>query len=357
MPCPGHLAQTARRSTMATSASVPPPRSRSPTDRSSSEKRQFRTDPSAVNRSRLHVPQKGWVTLEMRPISPRPSTKRKRSAGARPGPRSTARSGHSAEIVRWTSSPETSWWRAQAPCASRGMNSMNRTTRPVSRANFAKSRTSSSFCPLSSTTLTLSGVRPAASAASMAASTVASWPRRRIEPKRSARSESQLMLTRRRPAAASWSATGASSMPLVVRDRSSSPSAASLRTRSLRPARTRGSPPVSLMDRTPSRRATSATRTISSKESRSDRGRNVIPRSGMQYVHRRLHRSVTEIRRSSWIRPKESTKGPSVGIDPSGATPAAGRRPPGPAESVTGTPVMAAPFRSGPLRPPAGRDR
>ena len=60
------------------------------------------------------------------------------------------------------------------------MNSMNRTMRPVSRAKEAKSRISSSFWPRSSTTLTLSGVRPAFSAASMASRTTSRFPRRRI---------------------------------------------------------------------------------------------------------------------------------------------------------------------------------
>lgn len=38
--------------------------------------------PSAVRCSRLHLPEKGWVTVEINPISPRPSPNRNRSAGA-----------------------------------------------------------------------------------------------------------------------------------------------------------------------------------------------------------------------------------------------------------------------------------
>ena len=68
----------------ASSASVPPVRSRSRTACSSSENRQLRTAPSAVSRSRSQVPQNGSVTLEMSPISPTPSVKRNRSAGAAP---------------------------------------------------------------------------------------------------------------------------------------------------------------------------------------------------------------------------------------------------------------------------------
>jgi len=61
---------------------VRPSRIRSRSECSSSENKQFRIAPSAVSRSRLHVPQKGCVTLEMSPISPWPSTNANRSAGA-----------------------------------------------------------------------------------------------------------------------------------------------------------------------------------------------------------------------------------------------------------------------------------
>ena len=130
---------------------------------------------------------------------------------------------------------------------------MNRTIRPVSRAKAAKSRISSSLRPRTSTTFTLSGASPAASAASMAARTTARSPRRRIAANRSARSESQLTFTRRSPAppaagrrvapAASrwWSWRGRRSprSPVGPRDRDS-------------PRRTSGSPPVSRTEVTPS---------------------------------------------------------------------------------------------------------
>ena len=68
--------------------------------------------------------------------------------------------------------------------ASSGMNSMNRTMRPVSRAKPARSMISSSLTPAITTTLTFTGASPACSAASIASSTVASTPRRRIAAKR-----------------------------------------------------------------------------------------------------------------------------------------------------------------------------
>ena len=116
--------------------------------------------------------------------------------------------------------------------------------------------TSSSFTPASRTTLTLSGVSPAASAASMAFRTTARSPRRRIWAKRSGRNESQLMLTRIRPASASGRATATKPVPLVVRAMSSKPTAPSWRTSSTIPLRTRGSPPVRRTDMTPSPNAT-----------------------------------------------------------------------------------------------------
>ena len=114
--------------------------------------------------------------------------------------------GQRAEMRSKTSRPGTSRPRSQSPWASSGMNSMNRTMRPVARAKEAKSRISSSLRPRNSTTFTFNGVSPAASAASMARRTSLRVPRRRIAAKRSGRRESQLTFTRRRPAAASFAA-------------------------------------------------------------------------------------------------------------------------------------------------------
>src|SRR5438105_12102517 len=55
-------------------------------------------------------------------------------------------------------------------------------------------------------------------------------------------------------------------------------------------------------------------RTISSNVSTSLLGSHGSPSAGMQYVQRKLHLSVTEMRRSSAIRPNVSTSGPDCGV-------------------------------------------
>ena len=75
-----------------------------------------------------------------------------------------------------------------------------------------------------------------------------------------------------------------------------------------------GSPPVTFRLRTPSRTKIPSTRVSSSNVRISCFGSHASPSAGMQYVQRKLHRSVTEMRRSSAIRPYVSTRGPSRGI-------------------------------------------
>src|SRR5581483_3698459 len=113
------------------------------------------------------------------------------------------------------------------------------------------------------------------------------------------------------PAALSSAAWRARSTPFVVNATSSTPGMA-VRSpmRSERFARSRGSPPVSRSLRTPSFTKRRDRRTISSKESRSWEPRNLY-RSwyfsrGMQYGQRKLHRSMTDIRRSRIGRPNVS---------------------------------------------------
>ena len=127
--------------------------------------------------------------------------------------------------------------RSQVSSASRGMNSMNRTTRPVSRPKAARSTISSSLTPAITTTLIFTGASPAASAASIASRTFDSEPRRRTAAKRSGRNESQLMLTRFKPAATSSAAMRARPVPFEVIERSEKPTLPSLATRSTIPAR------------------------------------------------------------------------------------------------------------------------
>ena len=75
-----------------------------------------------------------------------------------------------------------------------------------------------------------------------------------------------------------------------------------------------GSPPVTLIDRTPSPTKMPSSRVDSSNVRISLFGSQASPSAGMQYVQRKLQRSVTETRRSSAIRPNESTSGPSPGV-------------------------------------------
>ena len=105
-------------------------------------------------------------------------------------------------------------------------------------------------------------------------------------------------------------------MPLVVnvisgRGRNEAVAA----TTSSRCLATNGSPPVnrtlvmpSLVTAMRSRRVSSSVRSSCSP------GNQSSPSAGMQYVQRRLQRSVSDTRRSVATRPKVSTIGPSVGI-------------------------------------------
>ncbi len=134
-------------------------------------------------------------------------------------------------------------------------------------------------------------------------------------------SESMLMFTRSRPAWRSSSATSRNVAPLVVIDRSGlwpasgdelsagTRSCASFDTSTGRCARTVGSPPVRRRPST-SKRSTKMRerRSISSNVRTSLRGTHCIPSSGMQYVQRKLQRSVTEMRRSRIVRPNGSTR-------------------------------------------------
>jgi hypothetical protein len=74
----------------------------------------------------------------------------------------------------------------------------------------------------------------------------------------------------------------------------------------------------------------------------------------MQYVQRKLHRSVTEMRRSRWTRPKPSTSGAvsvSTAVVPAVVATVAGRYSP---RSSSGSED---PRRNGPDRPPVFSQR
>ena len=130
---------------------------------------------------------------------------------------------------------------------------------------------------------------------------------------------SRLMLMRDRPAAFRSSAISRSVAPFVVNAMSmflpasgdfavlGTLSWASFSTNIGRCARTVGSPPVKRMLST-SNRCTQivASRSISSKVKIWSRSSHVMPSSGMQYVQRKLQRSVIEIRKSRTVRPNGS---------------------------------------------------
>ncbi len=117
-------------------------------------------------------------------------------------------------------------------------------------------------------------------------------------------------MTRRSPASRSERAfSGVSSEPFVVSARSRMPSIdASMAMSRSRSRRSSGSPPVSRIFSTPRAAKKRASRAISSNVSSSLRGKNAKSRPktsrGMQYVQRKLQRSVTEMRRSCNGRPR-----------------------------------------------------
>ncbi len=89
-----------------------------------------------------------------------------------------------------------------------------------------------------------------------------------------------------------------SSVAFVVSATLSMPGVATVRsTRPTRPLRTVGSPPVKRMCLMPSRAAHPMACSNSSSRRMLSWGRDTTPDSGMQYTQRRLHRSVSEMRR------------------------------------------------------------
>mmetsp|Transcript_5935 Transcript_5935/g.21183 ORF Transcript_5935/g.21183 Transcript_5935/m.21183 type:complete len:315 (-) Transcript_5935:277-1221(-) len=190
------------------------------------------------------------------------------------------------------------------------MYSMKRTSTGFVRVISTKSPTSSSLTPFITTTFTLTDGMPSATASSIDFST-RSKPCRRVSAANFlASSVSRLMLSPVTPAARSRGSRRDSTRPLVVMPSPCRPgSAASCAQMSMASRRTSGSPPVSRILVTPACTNSAARRTISSLVSRCDASDSVTPSAGMQYRHRRLHRSVSEMRRYVCSRPKESVSG------------------------------------------------
>jgi hypothetical protein len=309
MPWPGSLTATARCHRPASSASLAPARNGPRRSLSVRANRQLRTWPSAVSRTRSQLPQNGLVTDAITPTWAGPPSTRNVSAGA--DPRLSGSSGvraNSRLSAAKISSAVIISARFQPCCASSGICSMKRSSYPWSRQNLSSGAASSSFRSRISTALTLTGVRPASAAAASPSSTSGSRSRRASLRNVSGRTVSSDTLIRSSPASCSAPALRLSPMAFVVREISGRGRSAAVRaTMPTRPRRSSGSPPVNLTSRMPSRStATPISRITSSSVSSSGEGSQSSPSGGMQYAHRRLHRSVSDTRRSVAIRPKES---------------------------------------------------
>ncbi len=139
---------------------------------------------------------------------------------------------------------------------------------------------------------------PLSSAASTAASTRASPSSPVICSNTDGSSVSKLMFTRFSPACFSASIYLSKSRPFVVSAMSEIPARPFTSPISFtRFLRTSGSPPVKRIFFTPSDSIIRTTLKISSSVSTSSCGITATPCLGIQYLHRRLHLSVTEIRR------------------------------------------------------------
>mmetsp|Transcript_18576 Transcript_18576/g.57085 ORF Transcript_18576/g.57085 Transcript_18576/m.57085 type:complete len:348 (+) Transcript_18576:393-1436(+) len=282
-----------------------PWRRRSRRDTASSPKRQVLRAPSAVRRTRLQPPQKWCVIDEMMPTRP-PSKRHQRvvslgSSGAMGGNGSVG----SSRIVETISSALTRTDSFHS-FALNGIHSMKRTSTPVPRKCRTNSASWSSFWPRMTTQFTFT-LRPGNARASSMPSRTRSIVLAGLLVNRSnvaGRTESNDTFTLRSPASYSSSTYGlvffpfARATPFVVMPTLCTPSrdemASQIRARS---GRSVGSPPVSRTFVAPIRAKSRARRSISAVVSSfesSDRG---TPSAGMQYVHRKLHRSVSEIRR------------------------------------------------------------
>src|SRR3954451_24089695 len=196
------------------------------------------------------------------------------------------------------------------------MNSMKRTWKAVERANSAKRSASSSVKPRIATALTLIGwTSGCAARASRPRSTCGRASRRVISKNLSRCSESIETLTRSTPASTSAAASRSSRYPLVVTERSFSPSSAdSIDTSRGKSRRTSGSPPVRRRSPTPIDTNSRTRRWTSSKVRIAERSSHGSPSAGMQYWQRKLQRSVTETRRSPIRLPCPSKSGSRTSI-------------------------------------------
>ena len=226
---------------------------------------------------RSQLAQKQRVSGRIRPTVPRwPGA---RYSSATPSPPTGVSSGTAAS----TAPADRKRSRGKAAQTPIGISSMKRTDRSSARVKPTKSAISSSLTPPISTTLSFVRVNPAALAASSPSNASRSSPRRVMARKRSGRSVSRLTFSRPTPAAFKSAAIVPSSEPLVVIVSSSSPSRARSRSQSVNiPRRTRGSPPVRRILRTPQRTAADPIPASSSMERISPWLRLGTPSAAMQ---------------------------------------------------------------------------
>eukprot|EP01139_Manchomonas_bermudensis_P015710 Amastigsp_a510871_44.p2 type:complete len:315 gc:universal Amastigsp_a510871_44:1083-139(-) len=297
--CAAFFRHTAAWMSAVMSSSDAPPRMASRSEISVLPKRHTLSAPSARSRTREHVPQKCSDIDVMNPIFP-----------LKPG-----------TAYAFDVSFGESWSRLSAPnrCSMRssssvygtnfeslhllppnGMYSIKRMSNARSFVIATKSPTSSSLTPRITTQLTLTDANPAASADSIAPATRSKPCRRAICSNLGFWRVSSEMFRCVSPALRSSAMWRWSRSPFVVIPSDSRPrsrSAPSSRTTVSASLRTSGSPPVSRIFFTPNETKRLASRTISGVVRIASVGESLTPSSGMQYVQRRLQRSVNEIRR------------------------------------------------------------
>ena len=270
------------------------------------EKRHVKSLPSEEILALVQSPQNGSVTLEMIPTSPPLGNLYLLAT-------SLLFSGmilSISPIISRISEALTTSSRLHPLVVPTSMYSMNRTAMSLLENLSTISMISFSFEFLLTTVLIFTGPKPTDSAASIPAITAATvWPESVIAAKVASSMASRLTVTLSRPAAERAGAYLGSRTPLVVIAISAS-LIESMDTKSWRFLRNSGSPPVSLIFFTPKEMKIPAILSISSKVIMPSLGMNgkSFPNIsfGMQYVHLKLHLSVTEILRSRIGLPKVS---------------------------------------------------
>ena len=207
-----------------------------------------------------------------------------------------------ATISAWV----TTWSLVHAPCASSGMNSMKRTDHASLAPEAGEVDDLVVVHAPHHHAVDLDRVRARPStAASIPASTRSSSSRLVSAWKRSARNESSDTLMRLQPGGRQVVGDVVERRAVGRQRRGRPAGAASFPTSTGRCDRTVGSPPVSRMlvdAEAVDEQAGEALDLLVGQEVASA-GSHAIPSSGMQYVHRKLQRSVTEMRRSRCTRP------------------------------------------------------